>query len=78
MDLGRQLRTDGGNLYENFYNAGEEWMLDRNNNWHFILPNGELRFWDGQASATGTLVANLGPSYHELIHLLHQGDQGQR
>ncbi len=77
LDLGRGFRTDNGELYENFYGLGERWLLDRNNNFHFILPNGDLFFWDGNDSPTGTLVARLGPSYHELIRLLHEGDQGQ-
>jgi hypothetical protein len=77
LDLGRGLRTDDGNLWENFFGAGERWLLDRNNNWYFILLNGEFYLWDGSPQATGTLIASLGTNYHDLIRLLYEGDRGQ-
>jgi glucose/arabinose dehydrogenase len=77
IDLGRMLRVDAGGLYENSLGAGEKWLLDRNNNWHFILPNGNLHFWNGSGTASGPLIASLGPSYHQLIQLLYDADKGQ-
>jgi sugar lactone lactonase YvrE len=39
---------------------------------YFLLPSGELHFWDGSASDTGpsTLVASLAPAYYQDPQLL--------
>ncbi|MCI0637986.1 MAG: autotransporter-associated beta strand repeat-containing protein [Gemmataceae bacterium] len=51
-------------LFENFFGADEKWFRGNEhaagNDWYFLLPNGDLFEWNGQISATGNLLANLG------------------
>ncbi|MCI0376980.1 MAG: PQQ-dependent sugar dehydrogenase [Gemmataceae bacterium] len=52
-----------GNLHLNWGGRNEEWILDANNKWYFILPNGELYRWNESATATGTLIGKVGVPY---------------
>jgi hypothetical protein len=47
-----------GNYYLNQRGYNEKWLLDRNRNWYFILPNGEFRRFTGVMS-TSMLAVNL-------------------
>jgi glucose/arabinose dehydrogenase len=77
LDLNRGLQTNAGNLWENWGGRGERWLLGRNGEWYFILPNGQFFLYDNSGAATGILLANLGSRYHTNIRLLYEGDQGQ-
>ncbi len=72
QDLG--LYTDGGNLFENFFGRGEKWLraANRDDNWYFVTPTGDLFEWDNSAAATGTLTATLSPVYHADPALLYE------
>ncbi len=43
-----------GNLWQNWGGRGESWMLDGNNQWLFITPDGSLYCWDGGPTASGS------------------------
>ncbi|MBA4062949.1 MAG: hypothetical protein C0501_04435 [Isosphaera sp.] len=77
LDLSYGLRVDDGGLFENFFGAGERWLVNRGGTFYFILPDGRFFLWDGSNAASGTLIATLGSNHHDLIRLLHEGDQGQ-
>jgi hypothetical protein len=52
-----------GNLDYNWGGEQDKWMQGSGNTWYFILPSGAFYRWDGSNQATGTLLANLDPSY---------------
>jgi hypothetical protein len=56
-----------GSYYLNRIGLSEKWLLDRNRNWYFILPNGEFRRWAGTVAGSmlpASLVAMFDPSYY--------------
>lgn len=61
--------TGDRDFYLNTFGDQEKWLRGKVNSsgnyWYFILPNGELREWDGSASATGNLLANLPTSVYD-------------
>jgi subtilisin family serine protease len=56
-----------GDFYVGVFGANEKWVQSAAiaSGWAFILPNGELRAWDGSGSASGPLLGNVGRSYHD-------------
>ncbi len=58
-------------VYENWGGRGEKWLLGRQREWYFVLPDGSLYEWDRQPTATGRLVARLSPDYHSNLNLLY-------
>ncbi len=73
-DLDRSLGLfTSGDLFENFFGAGEKWFQDSTEQWYFTLPNGEIYQWDGADSATGALVATLTPSFHASPSAVYNG-----
>ncbi|QEG38731.1 dockerin type I domain-containing protein [Roseimaritima ulvae] len=60
-----------GSQFFNAYGAQEKWFFDAANNWHFILPNGEVYGWDNTPGvAQGTLVGVVDSSAHANPDLL--------
>jgi hypothetical protein len=53
----------GGNYYYNWGGRQEKWVQGNGGAWYFILPSGAFYRWDG-GGATGTLLAQLNPSYY--------------
>jgi hypothetical protein len=56
-----------GSYYLNKDGMNEKWLLDRNRNWYFILPDGEFRRWAGTNAASmqaSNLVAMFDPTYY--------------
>ncbi|MBP86637.1 MAG: hypothetical protein CMJ64_07975, partial [Planctomycetaceae bacterium] len=53
-----------GTYYEDWGHRDEKWIKDANEQWYFILPNGELYLWDGSQQVTGTIIANVGSAVH--------------
>ena len=51
--------------YDDWGGRGEKWFLSGTSQWHFLLASGELYQWDGGPGASGTLVGNVGTSYHQ-------------
>lgn len=58
-----------GNDFLNWGGLGEKWMWSRTG-WLFFTPDGTLYRWDRSSTATGDVVANLGPEIFTNIHLL--------
>jgi hypothetical protein len=62
-----------GNYFANSWGYQEKWLLGANEQWYFILPNGQLRKWAGSISASMSaagLVASLSSSYYATPSLL--------
>jgi Subtilase family/Bacterial Ig domain len=56
-----------GSYYLNKAGYNEEWLIDKNLQWYWIMPNGEFRRYGGSASAAlqpANLVATFDPSYY--------------
>ena len=60
-----------GNLHDNAYGAGERWLLATvpENQWYFILPNGDLFEWDNVipqsgVAPSGRFVTGLGTDFY--------------
>ena len=62
-----------GNYYENHLGQNERWILDGNNRWHYILPDGDLHRWE-RSSATDPLIAELGVEVYDDPSLLTDPD----
>jgi hypothetical protein len=54
----------------------EKWVQGPDDVAYFILPDGSFFLWDGSSQATGTLVANLDPSYWADPYLLLNATPG--
>jgi subtilisin family serine protease len=68
----------GGSYYTNSWGLNEKWLVGANSQWFLILPDGELRRWQGTVSATlssAGLVANLGAAFYSNPSLLWQAQQ---
>jgi hypothetical protein len=67
-----------GNYYTNVYGGGEQWVQGSGGLWYFILPSGAFYQWSGASGQlTGTLVAQLDPSYNANPSLLVNAQPGQ-
>jgi len=71
------LKASGGFYYigtyvQNAVGENEKWFKDRNDNFYFILPNGNLIRWDGISIPTSKAnpVANLGVAVYDDPTLL--------
>jgi glucose/arabinose dehydrogenase len=62
--------ADDGNLWQNWGGQDEIWVLDGQDNWYFLMSNGELYRWDESDQAAGTLVGSLGTDYYTQPDLL--------
>lgn len=58
-----------GNYYDNYLGQNERWIRDAENQWHYLLPNGELHRWDGSFDAS-PLIASLGSEVYDDASLL--------
>jgi hypothetical protein len=66
LDIQLGLSTTGS-YYLNRDGQNEEWLIDRNLQWYWIMPNGEFRRYAGSVAATlqhANLVAMLDPTYY--------------
>jgi hypothetical protein len=67
-----------GNFYTNVYGGGEQWVQGNGRVWYYILPSGAFYKWSGvSGQLTGTLVAQLDPSYNTNPSLLINAQTGQ-
>jgi hypothetical protein len=67
-----------GNYYTNDYGGGEQWVQGTGGVWYYILPSGGFYQWSGVlGQLTGTLVAQLDPSYNANPSLLVNAQPGQ-
>jgi hypothetical protein len=65
-------------FYTNAYGGGEQWVQGTGGTWYYILPSGGFYQWSGVAGQlTGTLVAQLDPSYNAHPSLLLNAQPGQ-
>lgn len=87
LDQQLNLRVTG-NDFRNWGGLQERWVFgeksftdlnsddpqDGSPSWYYITPDGNLFQWDGspRTALTGTLVAELSPSYHANLTLLTQ------
>lgn len=64
-----QTRADYG---ENWGGYQERWIRASNDsdNWHYLLPNGDLHRWQGSFEQSA-LIASLGPEVYDDPSLLH-------
>jgi hypothetical protein len=53
----------GGDYFYNWGGRQEKWLQGNGGVWYFILPSGAFYQWGG-GGATGTLLAQLNPSYY--------------
>lgn len=56
-----------GSYYLNKAGYNEEWLIDRNQQWYWLMPNGEFRRYGGSATTTlqpANRVATFDPSYY--------------
>ncbi|MEZ6132265.1 MAG: hypothetical protein R3C59_26690 [Planctomycetaceae bacterium] len=68
--------TSTGNTWENWGGAGEKWLKGSDGQWYFIKPDGSLTVWDRvAASATGTVIAQLDPIFHQKPELLWKANE---
>ena len=58
-----------GNYYDNYLGQNERWVRDADNQWHYLLPNGDLHRWDGSFN-TSPLVSYLGSEVYDDPSLL--------
>jgi subtilisin family serine protease len=78
-----QLRTRyslgyAGSYYTSVWGLHEKWLVGAHSQWFFILPDGELRRWQGSVAATlgsAGLVANLGRACYANPGLLWHAQQ---
>lgn len=72
------LRTTASDFL-NWGGQNERWLLDQDNRWYYILPDGSLYRWDtgsggSSGSLNGTFVARLNADYHADLTLLTEPD----
>jgi hypothetical protein len=65
-----------GSFYTNYYGGGEQWVQGSGGAWYYILPSGAFYQWSG-SGLTGTLIAQLDPSYNADPSLLINAQPGQ-
>src|SRR5262249_46554196 len=53
-----------GNYWYNWGGKQDKWVQGNGGTWYFMLPSGAFYRWDGSSQATGTLLAQLNPSYY--------------
>ncbi len=59
----------GGNYYDNYLGQNERWIRDADNQWFYLLPNGELHQWNDSFDAS-PLIANLDSEVYDDPSLL--------
>ena len=57
------------NYYDNYLGQNERWIRDADNQWFYLLPNGELHRWNGSFD-TSPLVESLGSEVYDDPSLL--------
>ncbi len=82
VDQFLDLRTDNGNLYENYGGRGERWLLGAPNQfgnpWYFLTPQGRFFAWDGQLfSANGQFLTSFHSVYYQQLQRLHNAQANQ-
>ena len=61
-----------GSYATNWAGQGEKWVVGGNNNWFFILPNGQLNRWsNGTRPVQGEVIGTLSPDFHADPTLFH-------
>jgi hypothetical protein len=65
-----------GSYYTNWGGGGDQWVQGSGGVWYYILPSGAFYRWSG-SGLTGTLVAQLDPSYNANPSLLVNAQPGQ-
>jgi hypothetical protein len=58
-----------GNYYDNYLGRSERWIRDADDQWHYLLPNGELHRWERSFEAS-PLIAELGSEVYDDPSLL--------
>lgn len=58
-----------GNYYDNYLGQNERWIRDSNQQWHYLLPDGELHQWNGSFESS-PLIASLGSEVYDNPTLL--------
>jgi V8-like Glu-specific endopeptidase len=62
-----------GSYATNWAGMGEKWVVGGNNNWFYILPNGEINRWtNGTRPVVGESIGQLSADYHGNPTLLHE------
>jgi V8-like Glu-specific endopeptidase len=65
-----------GSYATNWAGLGEKWIIGGNNNWFFILPNGEINRWtNGTRPVIGESIGQLSADYHGDPALLHEAQE---
>jgi hypothetical protein len=59
----------GGNYYDNYLGQNERWIRDADNQWFYLLPNGELHQWNDSFDAS-PLIASLDSEVYDDPSLL--------
>jgi ELWxxDGT repeat protein len=72
------LYKPAAGFYTNVYHGGEQWVQGTGGVWYYILPSGGFYQWSGvSGQLTGTLVAQLDPSYNANPSALVNAQPGQ-
>ncbi len=58
-----------GQYWTDYLGHDERWIRDVNNDWHYLLPGGQLFRWEGSFESS-TLLADLGHDFYEDPSLL--------
>lgn len=59
----------GGNYYDNYLGQNERWIRDADNQWFYLLPNGQLHQWNDSFDAS-PLIASLDSEVYDDPSLL--------
>jgi hypothetical protein len=73
LDQQYGFKQSGANDYFNIQGQNEKWVIDKNNLWYAILPNGKLYRWTltmAQTLQPANLIATLDPSIYAQPRLL--------
>ncbi|MBI2809143.1 MAG: S8 family serine peptidase [Planctomycetes bacterium] len=71
--------TFAGDYFQNSWGENEKWMTSTSGTWYCILPNGEVRRWEGSMATTmspANLVATLDASFYADPSLLWNAQPG--
>eukprot|EP00913_Durusdinium_trenchii_P022824 g21428.t1 len=58
-----------GEYYDNYHGQNERWIRDHNNQWYYLLENGDLYRWEGSIQ-NSVLIAELGTEVYDDPSLL--------
>jgi V8-like Glu-specific endopeptidase len=71
MDQNYSFRFNGS-YATNWAGMGEKWIVDGNNAWFYITPNGDVNRWtNGSKPVVGEVIGRLSADYHANPALLH-------